>query len=188
MKEKSEEEIFASAMFSKENLQPSPVDATATSHHEERGNGGAIVSRREEKEGRGNISTLIAFAPCRGMASRPRGASKRRPTLLPGSHGTPPLCGENPLLHKIQYPPGGAISSPGRERAAAIPESACAPYRRNSWRRGENSFAIEVRRLFSMRFDEPYDRKKAVSGGDKTFEWTDNAPRISRSLPITISL
>lgn len=87
-----------------------------------------IAPRKRSAE----ISALIAFAPwrvgcCRGMQTAPAARQSDWRTLLPDSHGSPrdSFVVENPLLYKIQYPPGGTISSGAALEGRAIPESAC---------------------------------------------------------------
>lgn len=101
------------------------------------------------------------------MHTGSRGMSKRLASIVRRSpcypfHGSPrdSFVRGNPLLTKFNIP--AAQYALEQHQKGAQSENLRATYRRNSWHRGENSFAIEARRLFSMQFDEPSDRSVAL--------------------------
>lgn len=100
----------------------------ATSRRREGGDRSSRAAFPEKKERRNLIDcvrTLGVATACKSPPQRVKATGAHlvtRFTRLTSRY----LCEENPLLHKIQYPPGGAISSGAVLEGRAIPESACA--------------------------------------------------------------
>lgn len=131
----------------------------------------------DQEKGHGNIAVDCVRALARYTG--PRGMSKRLASIVRRSpcypfHGSPrdSFVRENPLPTKFNIHPAAQYVLEQHQKGAQS-ENLRASYRRNSWHREENSFAIEARRLFSMQFDEPSDRKRRAR--DEQIERTRTA-------------